>query len=127
MRFMTIVKGNEAHNMTKAGPPPAELIEAIEKANEEGLKSGKMESFGGLWPTSHGARVRVVNGKVVATDGPFTEAKEVIGGYSVMHFASKEEAVEEARKFMELSYRLWPAWEGEVEIRPMYGAEDRIG
>ena len=124
MHYMMIVKGSES--MTVSGPPPAALYEAIEKLTEEATRSGKMVSFGGLKPTSEGARMRVVKGKIVTTDGPFTESKEVIGGFSIFNFASREEALENARSFMELHRLHWPKWEGELEIRPMYGAEDDV-
>lgn len=123
MRFMFIVKGPE--NLATSGPPPAALFEAIEKLGEEATREGKMVSFGGLHPTASGARVRLVKGKLVTTDGPFTESKEVIGGFSIFNLASREEALEEARKFMELHRIHWPTWEGETEIRQMYDeAED---
>ena len=118
MRYMMIVKGDE--NFAASGPPPMELMEAIGKLGEEAAKAGKMVSMGGLQPTSKGASVRLKGGKLITTDGPFTEAKEVIGGFTIMELASKEEAIEEARKFMELHRKLWPAWDGECEIRLMY-------
>ncbi len=118
MRYMTIVSGPE--NFAASGPPPAALIEAIDKLTEEGTKSGKMLSFGGLKPTSEGVRIRSSKGTLVTTDGPFTEAKEVIGGFSIINYESKEEAVEDAMKFMELHRLHWPSWEGVVEIRLMY-------
>src|SRR5262249_45757314 len=118
MRYMMIVKGSE--NFATSGPPPAALIEAIGKLGEEAAKKGTMVSFGGLRPTSAGARLRITKGKIVTTDGPFTEAKEVIGGFSIFNLASKEEALAEARKFMELHRIHWPSWEGETEIRLMY-------
>ncbi|HEY2854451.1 MAG TPA: YciI family protein [Gemmatimonadaceae bacterium] len=121
---MTIVKGSE--NLEASGPPPAALFEEIGRLMEEAVKSGRMVSFGGLKPTSSGARVRITNGKIVTIDGPFTESKEVIGGFSIFNFASKEEALEEARKFMELHRAHWPKWEGEVEIREMYEEEDDV-
>ena len=124
MRYMFIVKGSE--NFAASGPPPAALIEAIEKLGEEAAKNGKMVSFGGLKPTSSGARMRITNGKIVTTDGPFTESKEVIGGFSIFNLASKEEALEAARKFMELHRVHWPNWEGETEIRLMYEEEDDV-
>jgi hypothetical protein len=124
MRFMTIVKGSE--NLAASGPPPAALFEAIEKLLEEGAKKGTMVSFGGLHPTSSGARMRITNGKIITTDGPFTESKEVIGGFSILNVASKEEALEEARKFTELHRVHWPKWEGEIEIRQMYEEEDDV-
>ena len=118
MRYMFIVSGSES--LTESGPPPAALVEAVGALVEEGVKEGKIVSFGGLKPTSTGARMRITNGKIVTTDGPFTEAKEVIGGFSIMNLASKEEAIEEARKFMELHRIHWPQWNGETEVRAMY-------
>ncbi|MGH7650667.1 MAG: YciI family protein [Gemmatimonadaceae bacterium] len=124
MRYMMIVKG--AEDFEASGPRPPALIEAIDKLGEEYMKSGKMVSFGGLQPTSTGARIRSSKGKLVTTDGPFTESKEVIGGFSIFNYSSKEEAIDEAQKFMELHRLHWPAWEGEVEIRLMYEADDQL-
>jgi len=124
MRYMFIVSGSES--LAESGPPPAALFEAIGKLCEEGVKQGRMVSFGGLKPTSMGARMRIENGKVVRTDGPFTESKEVIGGFSIYNVASKEEAIEEGRKFMELHHTHWPTWQGVLEIRPMYEEEDDV-
>ena len=64
--------------------------------------------------------MRITKGKIVTTDGPFTESTEVIGGCSIFNLASKEEALEEGRKFTELHLVHWPNWEGEIEIRLMY-------
>lgn len=124
MRYMMIVSGTE--NLAASGPPPAALVEAIEKLTEEAVRKGTMVSFGGLKPTSSGARVRIANGKIITTDGPFTESKEVIGGFSIFNVASKEEALEEVRKFLELHRVHWPKWEGEIEIREMYEEEDDV-
>jgi hypothetical protein len=118
MRYMMIVKGDE--NLDRSGPPPQALMEAIGKLGEEATKAGKMISFGGLRRTADGARIRLSNGKLTITDGPFTETKEVIGGFSIMNLKSKEEAIEEGRKFMELHRIHWPQWSGETEIRAMY-------
>ncbi|HEX8946501.1 MAG TPA: YciI family protein [Gemmatimonadaceae bacterium] len=118
MRYMMIVRGNE--NFDRSGPPPMALMEAIGKLGEEATKQGKMVSMGGLRHTADGARVRLTGGKLVTTDGPFTEAKEVLGGFTIMNLASKEEAIQEAVKFMELHRKYWPEWEGETEIRLMY-------
>ena len=118
MRYMMIVRGDE--NFDRNGPPPMELMEAIGKLGEEAAKSGKMVSMGGLRHTAEGARVRLKGGKIITTDGPFTESKEVLGGFTIMNLASKEEAIKEAEKFMELHRKFWPEWEGETEIRLMY-------
>jgi len=125
MRYMMIVSGSE--NLAASGPPPAALIEAVERLGEEAAKKGSMVSFGGLKPTSSGARMRITNGKIITTDGPFTESKEVIGGFSIFNVASKEEALEEARKLMELHRVHWPNWQGEIEIRQMYEEADDVG
>jgi hypothetical protein len=87
-------------------------MEAMGKLAEESLKSGEMIETGGLGPTATGSRVRLAGGKITVTDGPFTEAKEVFGGYAVFELKSKEEAVERTRRFMELHHKHWPGWEG---------------
>ena len=119
MRFMMIVKSAE-----KWGFPPKPLMDAIAKLSEEAVKAGTMIGNGGLGPTAQGARVRLSGGKVTVTDGPFTEAKEVVGGYAQFELKSKEEAVKSATRFMELHKEHWPGWEGETEIRQMFGPED---
>jgi hypothetical protein len=63
--------------------------------------------------------VNLSGGKLKVTDGPFTEAKEVVGGYALVEVKSKEEALEVARQFMELHRVHWPAFEGECEVRPL--------
>jgi hypothetical protein len=124
MRYMIIVSGSE--NLAVSGPPPVALIEEIERLSEEGTKKGTLVSFGGLHPTASGTRMRITNGKLITTDGPFTESKEVIGGFSIINVASKQEALAEARKFMELHRVHWPTWQGQIEIRLMYEQEDDV-
>ena len=114
MRYMMIVKHKEAQ-----GIPPKELMDAIGKLSEEAINNGTLLGNGGLLPTSAGASVRLSGGRVTVTDGPFTEAKEIIGGYALFELKSKEEAVEGARHFMELHKKHWPGWEGETEVREM--------
>ena len=118
MRYMMIVKHKEAQGM-----PPKELMDAIGKLSEEAIKNGTLLGNGGLLPTSAGASVRLSGGRVTVTDGPFTEAKEIIGGYALFELKSKEEAIEGARSFMELHKKYWPGWEGETEIRQVLGPE----
>jgi hypothetical protein len=121
MRFMMIVKHAE-----NQGPPPKDLIDAIDSLGAEGTKDGTMVGGGGLKPTELGARVRLSAGRVTVIDGPFTEAKEIIGGYAQFELKSKEEAVQSAIRFMELHKKYWPGWEGETEIRQMYGPGESI-
>lgn len=116
MRFMMMVKSSE-----KSGPPPQALMDAIAKLSEEATSAGTMVGSGGLAPMAAGAIVRVAGGKISVIDGPFAEAKEVLGGYAQFELGSKEEAVEAARSFMELHRRYWPGWEGETEVRQMFG------
>ena len=96
MRFMMLVKATE-----NWGPPPPALIEAIGKMATEATKAGTMISTGGLAPLAVSTRVRVSRGTVSTLDGPFAETKEVVGGYAVFEFGSKQEAVEAAARFME--------------------------
>jgi len=119
MRFMMMVKHAE-----NTGRPPKELMEAMASLSEEAVKAGTMLGSGGLAPTAQSTRVRISNGELTVTDGPFTETKEVVGGYAQFELKSKEEAIEGAVRFMELHRKHWPGWEGETEIRQMYGMED---
>jgi hypothetical protein len=121
MRFMMIVKHAERPDL-----PPKELMDAIAKLSEEAVKAGTMLGSGGLGPTALGTRVRLSGGRLTVTDGPFTEAKEVVGGYAQFELKSKEEAIEGALHFMELHKKHWPGWEGETEIRQMQGPEDGV-
>jgi len=77
-----------------------------------------MVGMAGLLPTALGARARLANGRITFTDGPFTEAKEVIGGYAIYDVGSKKEAIEWTRKFLEAHIGLWDQ-ELEVEVRQM--------
>ncbi len=119
MKFMMMVKHAE-----KQSSPPKELMDAITILVEEETKNGTMIGTGGLGPSAEGARVRLSGGKVTVTDGPFTEAKEIIGGYAQFELKSKKEAIEAAVRFMELHKKHWPGWEGETEVRQMFGPED---
>jgi hypothetical protein len=118
MKFMTLVKSAE-----NAGPPPQALMDAIGRLGMEAGGSVMIE-MGGLLPTAMGARVRVAKGKLSITDGPFTEAKEVVGGYAVYSVPTKADAIEWTRRFMELHREHWPGWEGETELRQIWDPAD---
>jgi len=120
MRFMIMVKSTE-----NAGPPPEPLMAAIAKLGEEAMRAGVMVETGGLLPSAMGARVRLSAGKLIVSDGPFAESKELIGGYAVYDVKSKKEAIEWASRFMQLHKEHWPRWEGESEIRQMFDAAGR--
>jgi hypothetical protein len=119
MKFMMLVKHAE-----NSGRPPKELMDAMTSLSEEAIKAGTMLGGGGLAPTAQSTRVRVSNGQLTVIDGPFTETKEVVGGYAQFELNSKEEAIEGAVRFMELHKIHWPGWEGETEIRQIFGQED---
>ena len=106
------------------GLPPKALMDAMEKLTQEAVKNGSMVMGGGLAPTAQSNRVRLSGGKISVIDGPFTESKEVIGGFPIMDLKSKEEALEVAKHFIDLHRQHWPGWEGESEVRQMFGTED---
>jgi hypothetical protein len=122
MRFMMLVK--HAENAASSGAPPKEFMDAMTKLSEEAVKQGRMVASGGLAPTAMSTRVRLSGGQVKSIDGPFTEAKEIVGGFAILEFKSKEEALQGASEFMELHRRHWPGWEGETEVRQIFGPED---
>jgi len=111
-KYMTIVKGSEQH-----APPPPELFEAIDKLMQEAGK--RLVGVGGLLPSGRGARARLSKGKVTMTDGPFAEAKEVIGGFAIYDVPSLAEAKEWTRRFLDVHVKHLPGWDCEVEIREM--------
>lgn len=115
MRFLSIYSSKEA-----SAPPNPELIAAMGKLVEESIRDGSLISTEGCLPSAMGARVRQADGRVTVTDGPFTEAKEVVGGFAILRANSKEEAIEMARKFLRI------AGDGECEIRQIaeYGEGD---
>ena len=89
------------------------------KLVEQYTKNGVLVDGAGLQPLAKGTRVRVAGGKITVTDGPFSEAKEVVGGYALIEAKTHAEAVALATKFMELHRTHWPEFEGESEIRPL--------
>jgi hypothetical protein len=115
MRFMFIV--TSAHS----GPPTPELLQAMHKLADREIKAGRMLDNGGLMPLATGAQVRIANGQLSVTDGPFVEAKEVIGGYAIFELRDKQEALASAREFMQLHKDLMPGWEGTCEVRAFAG------
>lgn len=117
MRFMSIITSPQP----TTGPTPA-LMEAMGKLAEREIKAGRMIDMGGLAPLQQGARVSISGGRLRVTDGPFVEAKEVIGGYAIFEFRDKAEALAMAREFMQLHLDYMPGWEGTCELRLMAGS-----
>lgn len=116
MKYLMLIKHAESY---RSQPTPQGLMDAMGKFVAERLKSGVLKDTAGLKATAEGIRVRSSGGKLQVTDGPFTEAKEVVGGYALVEVKSKEEALNMARQFMELHRVHWPAFEGECEVRPL--------
>jgi hypothetical protein len=112
MRFMYIVTSPKP----QTGPNPA-LFEAINRIRDREIKAGRMIDNGGLMPLSGGAQVRIKGAKLSVVDGPFVEAKEVIGGYAIFELPGKEEAMAMAVEFMQLHKDFMPEWEGTCEVR----------
>ena len=110
MRFMFIVKSSHST------PPTPELMEAMHKLADREIKAGRMLENGGLMPVATGAQVRIADGKLSVIDGPFVEAKEVVGGYAIFELRDKEEAVAMAKEFMQLHLDFMPGWEGTCEV-----------
>lgn len=123
MRFMLMIKADK--NYEAGLPPKPELMAAVGQLREEGMKSGVLLETGGLMPSSTGARIRVNGGGLKVTDGPFTETKELIGGYAIIQAASKQSAIEFGSRFMKLHADILGAsYEGECEVRQMFDTGD---
>jgi hypothetical protein len=117
MRYMFLVSSAE-----NGAAPPQRMIDEIEKLTEQEIAAGRLLARGGLSPTATGsARIESRRGKLKVTDGPFAETKEVLGGFAIFEFATREEALAAAERFMELHRAHWPDWEGVCEMRPMFG------
>jgi hypothetical protein len=117
MKYLSFIRHSESY---RESPPPAALMEAMGKFVERSLKDGTVVDTGGLLPSKEGARVRLDNGKITVTDGPFSESKEIIGGWAILNAETKADAIRIAIEFMELHRKHWPGFEGESEVRPMF-------
>ncbi|MGH3414639.1 MAG: YciI family protein [Marmoricola sp.] len=104
--------------------PPAALMEAMGEHIQKGFADGVVIDTGGLYATSCRTEIRVRAGQLTSTDGPFTEAKEEVGGYAVLEVRDHAEAVEQARQLAELHRTFWPEWEGAIEVRRIAGQEE---
>ena len=118
MRFMVIVKASKDSEAGKM--PGQELLAAMGKYNEELAKAGVLLAGEGLQPSSRGARVRFSGDRRIVTDGPFAETKELIAGFWLWRVKSKEEAIEWVKRCP----NPMPGTEAEIEIRPVFEAED---
>lgn len=118
MRFLFLYKPADVTRSESGVPPtPAEMAR-MGKLIEDGYRSGALLSTEGCKPSSKGARVRQTSGKVTVTDGPFTESKELVAGFAIMKLNSREEAIEEAKRFLAI------AGDGVSEIRQLWEESD---
>jgi len=109
VKFLSMYKTIE-----RSTPPAQEEMAAMGRLIEEGMKAGWLLATEGCLPSSLGARVRCVDGKVTVTDGPFIESKELVGGFAILKANSKEEAIELAKGFLSV------VGHGECELRQLY-------
>ena len=114
MKFLSVYKTRET-----GVPPTQEEMARMEKLIEEGMKAGYLLAVEGCLPTAKGARVRLSDGKVTVTDGPFAESKEVIGGLAILQAKSKADAVELVKQFLHV------AGDGECELRQLFEPEQQ--
>ena len=111
MKFLSIYKSVE-----RGSPPTPEEMANMGKLIDKHMKAGTLLATEGCLPSALGARVRLSNGKTTVTDGPFTESKEVVGGFAILQANSKEHAIEMAKEFLQV------AGEGECEVRQVFEA-----
>jgi hypothetical protein len=116
MRYMMFIKHPGDYDVSNV---PPSLFGAMEELVGEHVKNGMFIDGAGLQPLTKATRVRLAGGKIKVTDGPFSEAKEVIGGYSLIEAKTHADAVALATRFMDLHRIHWPEFEGEAELRPL--------
>ncbi len=115
MRYFCYTMGDESIPM----PPPSEqLMTEMDAFIQESIASGVLVATGGFGPSDLGAKVSLADGEFTVTDGPFAEAKELIGGWALIDVDSKEEALESVKRFLTI------VGGGESRIRQVFGPED---
>jgi len=119
MRYLVLLKAVSA----PTSPPPPDLMAAIMALGEEATSAGALLDTQGLLPSAAGTRVTLSAGSLSASDGPFTESKELIS-YAIYDVRSKVDVVEWTNRFMKVHRDMWPGWEGEADILKVFGAED---
>jgi hypothetical protein len=112
MQFLMLIKHAE-----NQGTPPESLFDAMDKYVSKSFAAGALINTGGLTPSAQGKEVRIRNGRMSVVDGPFTEAKEIVGGYAIVKADSWDHALEISREFMQMHLDHWPEWEGTSEVR----------
>ena len=116
MRYMMFIRHTEDFRQEDV---PQSLYAAMGEFVGDAMKNGVMIEGAGLQPSAKGNRVRLSGGKITVIDGPFSESKEIVGGYALIEARSREHALEVGREFMEIHRVHWPEFEGECEVRPL--------
>ena len=116
MKYLGLIRHSEKY---RGSGPPAALMEAMGKFVEASFKSGVLKDTAGLEPTSKGTRIVLKRGKLTKLDGPFTESKEIVGGYAIVEAKTHQQALDLATEFMEIHRVHWPEFEGECEVRQL--------
>ena len=111
MRFLGYTLANESDLPTE--PPPPELYEKMGTFVEEAINAGVIVATGGIAPTSEGAKITLKDGQFTVVDGPFAEAKEIVGGWAIMECRDMDEAIEWSKRFVSVLGK------GEVRVRPV--------
>lgn len=114
MKFLCLYKPAR----TEGTPPTQQEMERMGKLVDDGFKSGRLLATEGCLPSAKGARVRLAGGKLTVVDGPFVESKELVGGFALIQAASKAEAIEYTKQFLQI------AGDGETEIRQIFEVSD---
>lgn len=120
MQFLMLIKIANSADYEAGKSVGPELDAAMGELMAEWTRDGAFVSAAGLKPTSQGARVRLVSGKTLLTDGPFTESKEVVGGFFILEAKDKAAAVDMTRRFVDLHGKVLGAdFQLECEVRPI--------
>ncbi len=115
MKFLMYTLGDDS---VPIPPPTPELMVEMGKFMEEATQAGVLLATGGMAPIAQGVTVRYADGKFTITDGPYTESKELVGGWALVQVASQAEAIDWAKRFLKI------AGGGESRIRQVFGPED---
>lgn len=116
MKYLSFVRASETY---RNSPPPPAMMEAMGGLIERFTREGALVDTGGLAPSKDGFRMRLAGGALTTIDGPFTETKELIGGWAILQASSREEILRLTTEFLDLHRVYWPDFEGECEVRPI--------
>ncbi len=116
MKYLSFIRHSEQYRDT---PPPPAMMEDMGQLIERFTREGALVDTGGLAPSRDGFRMRLRGGELSTIDGPFTETKELIGGWAILRADSREEILRLTTEFLDLHRRHWPGFEAECEVRPI--------